>query len=81
MALSDAAVLNRGHHSIKLGGSYVWNPYREDGGNLAGANFAFPAAPQQREAALTATHSPISSWAKLLRMGQSLQCSSPHSQF
>ena len=37
----DTANLNRGHHSIKLGGSYVWNKYAEDGGNIAGGTFTF----------------------------------------
>ena len=37
----DTATLIRGHHSIKLGGSYVWNKYSEDGGNTAGGTFAF----------------------------------------
>jgi hypothetical protein len=40
----DTAILTRGHHSIKLGGSYTWNPYREDGGNLAGGAFTFSGA-------------------------------------
>lgn len=37
----DTATLTRGHHSIKAGGSYVWNKYSEDGGNTAGGTFAF----------------------------------------
>ncbi len=37
----DTANLTRGHHSIKLGGSFVWNKYSEDGGNIAGGNFTF----------------------------------------
>ena len=39
--LIDTATLIRGHHSIKVGGSYVWNRYSEDGGNAAGGTFAF----------------------------------------
>lgn len=37
----DTLTLSRGHHQIKLGGSYVWNRYNEDGGNTAGGTFAF----------------------------------------
>ena len=37
----DTATLTRGRHSLKLGGSYVWNKYSEDGGNTAGGTFAF----------------------------------------
>ena len=45
--LIDTAILSRGHHSIKLGGSYVWNPYREDGGNVAGGVFSFTGSQTQ----------------------------------
>lgn len=37
----DTLTLNRGHHQLKFGGSYVWNRYNEDGGNVAGGTFAF----------------------------------------
>ncbi len=37
----DTATLTRGRHSLKAGGSYVWNKYSEDGGNTAGGTFAF----------------------------------------
>lgn len=40
----DTAIFTRGHHSIKLGGSYVKNRYNEDGGNVAGGTFAFSGA-------------------------------------
>jgi hypothetical protein len=42
--LVDTAVLTRGRHTIKLGASYVWNPYREDGGASAGATLGFSGA-------------------------------------
>jgi hypothetical protein len=37
----DTITLTRGHHSVKLGGSYVWNKYSEDGGNTAGGTLTF----------------------------------------
>lgn len=37
----DTLILTRGHHSLKAGGSYVWNKYSEDGGNTAGETFGF----------------------------------------
>ncbi len=43
----DTAILTRGHHSIKLGGSYVWNRYSEDGGNTAGGTFNFTGSQTQ----------------------------------
>lgn len=45
--LIDTAILTRGHHSIKLGGSYAWNRYSEDGGGSAGGTFAFSGAATQ----------------------------------
>jgi len=33
--------LLRGHHDLKLGGSYVWTHYIENGANAAGGNFTF----------------------------------------
>ncbi|MES2391111.1 MAG: carboxypeptidase regulatory-like domain-containing protein [Acidobacteriota bacterium] len=35
----DVATLSKGRHSIKLGGSYVWDRYMENGGNQAGGTF------------------------------------------
>ena len=45
--LVDTAILTRGHHSIKIGGSYAWNRYSEDGGNTAGGTFTFSGAATQ----------------------------------
>ena len=39
--LVNTAILTRGHHTIKLGGSYVRNRYTEDGGATAGGAFTF----------------------------------------
>jgi hypothetical protein len=36
--------LTRGHHNIKLGGSYVWEKYTANGNKNAGANFTFTGA-------------------------------------
>lgn len=38
--LVDVATLEFGLHSVKLGGSYIWNKYAEDGGAQAGGTFA-----------------------------------------
>ena len=35
----DVATLTRGHHSVKLGGSYLWDKYMENGGNQAGGTY------------------------------------------
>ncbi len=40
----DTANLTRGHHAMKIGGSYIWNRYSEDGGNVAGGTFTFSGA-------------------------------------
>ena len=37
--LIDVATITEGRHSIKLGGSYVWDKYSEDGASSAGGNF------------------------------------------
>ena len=37
----DTINLTRGHHAIKLGGSYVWEKYSSNGNKNAGANFTF----------------------------------------
>jgi hypothetical protein len=36
--------LTRGHHDIKVGGSYVWEKYSANGNKTAGANFTFTGA-------------------------------------
>ena len=40
----DTATLVRGNHSLKIGGSFVWNKYAETGGNIAGITFTFTGA-------------------------------------
>jgi hypothetical protein len=40
----DTATLVRGNHSLKIGASFVWNKYAEDGGNVAGITFTFTGA-------------------------------------
>ena len=35
----DVATLSIGRHSIKLGGSYLWDKYAENGGNQAGGSY------------------------------------------
>jgi hypothetical protein len=42
--LVDTASLVLGKHSVKVGGSYVYNRYNEDGGNVAGGTFVFSGA-------------------------------------
>ncbi len=42
--LIDTAAINLGKHSIRVGGSYVYNRYNEDGGNVAGGTFVFSGA-------------------------------------
>ena len=39
--LIDTATLSRGHHQIKLGGSYVWNRFTSDGARTSGGAFGF----------------------------------------
>ena len=39
--LIDTATLSRGHHQIKLGGSYVWNRFTSDGARTTGGLFNF----------------------------------------
>jgi hypothetical protein len=39
--LIDTATLSRGHHQLKVGGSYVWNKFTADGAVSAGGNFTF----------------------------------------
>ncbi len=39
--LIDTATLTRGHHQIKVGGSYVWNHFASDGAVTAGGGFTF----------------------------------------
>ena len=36
----DVATLSIGRHSIKLGGSYLWDKYMENGGNQAGGSYS-----------------------------------------
>ncbi len=43
----DTVNLTRGHHDIKLGGSYVWEKYSANGNKTAGANFTFTGAATQ----------------------------------
>ena len=40
----DTATLERGNHSLKIGGSFVWDKYAETGGNIAGITFTFTGA-------------------------------------
>ncbi|HEX5283274.1 MAG TPA: TonB-dependent receptor [Bryocella sp.] len=40
----DTVNLTRGHHDIKLGGSYVWEKYAANGNKTAGGNFTFTGA-------------------------------------
>lgn len=40
----DTINLTRGHHDIKLGGSYVWEKYAANGNKTAGGNFTFTGA-------------------------------------
>ena len=42
--LIDTATLNRGHHSLKIGGSFDSNKYSEDGNANAEASFTFTGA-------------------------------------
>jgi Carboxypeptidase regulatory-like domain len=35
----DVATLSKGKHAIKVGGSYVWDKYAENGGNQAGGTY------------------------------------------
>ena len=37
----DTVNMTRGHHDIKVGGSYVWEKYAADGSKQAGGNFTF----------------------------------------
>lgn len=37
----DTATFTMGHHSLKAGGSYAWNTYKEDGNATAMGNFTF----------------------------------------
>jgi hypothetical protein len=37
----DTVHLTRGHHAIKVGGSFVWNKYSGGGSKQAGGNFTF----------------------------------------
>ena len=39
--LIDTATLSRGHHQIKVGGSYVWNRFTSDGARTTGGLFTF----------------------------------------
>ena len=39
--LIDTATLSRGHHQVKLGGSYVWSKFTADGAVSAGGAFTF----------------------------------------
>jgi hypothetical protein len=43
----DSVSLTRGHHDIKLGGSYVWEKYAANGNKTAGGNFTFTGAATQ----------------------------------
>jgi hypothetical protein len=40
----DTVNLTRGHHDIKLGGSYVWEKYAANGNKTAGGQFTFTGA-------------------------------------
>ena len=40
----DTVNLTRGHHDIKVGGSYVWEKYAANGNKTAGGNFTFTGA-------------------------------------
>lgn len=39
--LIDTLTLNRGKHLVRIGGSYLWNHYAEDGGNNSNGKFTF----------------------------------------
>jgi len=41
LGLIDTATLTRGHHQIKVGGSYVWSHFASDGAVTAGGGFTF----------------------------------------
>lgn len=41
MGLIDTGTLNRGSHSLKIGGSFVWNKYNADSGNVSAGHFGF----------------------------------------
>ena len=43
----DTVNLTRGHHDIKVGGSYVWEKYSANGNKTAGANFTFTGSATQ----------------------------------
>jgi hypothetical protein len=42
--LIDTASLTRGHHNIKVGGSYIWEKYGEAGGQMSNGIFTFTGA-------------------------------------